>query len=307
MTAAVVAPHIAATDALFLYLQAQIKAAPGFGSSDAVDEWPDPTQDLSLGDARIVIGVTRVGAARGDDRLGAPALQKVTPGVSPAATGRYDFGLVEQDIAVGVWAPTRAMRDDADEVIDNLLNQPFWSTVSPLLTTPTTLPAGAKAGDTRLVPASMSKIFPGATLQIGSGATVDVVRVKDIGPTWFEVYAPLLNAHANTDAVLEVPGRLNEVAAVGVSLRCSSVTSNGVTYPGHLDQIARYDFDQPMHFDDAEDGAGSQRQEWRSVRNGTARIRYCRDLAVAMQVQLQVKSTLTAASSSTTTTKQVFP
>lgn len=261
-------PSAALTDALATYLRTKLQATAGFGDSDVVTDWPEPTLDLRLSATRVIVAVIRAGEPKDDERVGQPVLTRVTPGAAPMATLRYDFGQVDLPMTLGVWAFSKAMRDDADEVLHGLLNQPYWTTVSPLVST--TSPAAIAKGAAAVTPASMANIWPEAMLRVG-GTGGETVRVDSITPTTFT--ATFVAAHAGGATIVEVAARRHN-AENGLSLRA----------PQHWNLVARYDFGAPRSLDDAEGGRGSQRQEWRSISSGTGSLRHVREVSGVLQV-----------------------
>lgn len=268
------APEAALITALADYLRDAITAESDLADSEVVDAWPEPTVDLELGPSRVVVAVIRAGGSESDDRLGPPVVERVTPTTSPQGTVRFDWGQIDQPLTIGVWAHRPALRSDVDDLIQRLLNQPLWNTCPPLAAT--TLGAAiTKAGTQTITPASMDDIWPGCTLEIDSGASLERVIVSDILPTGFR--ATTRKAHAAGVAIVEVEGR-KEFAASGLHLRAELHHSNR----------AHYLFEDGVTtLDDAEGGRGSQRQEWRSIRSGVGSIRYTREVeGVTLQKRL---------------------
>jgi hypothetical protein len=180
------APEAAMLTALVAYLQAKFDATGvnDLGQSHVVDEWPDPSEPLALAQNRVVVAVIRGGNSRGDTRLGGPNVSKVTPGPGATGTVRYEFGTIEQPITLGLWAWRKQLRDDVDLFLGELLNQPMFSTISPVANTTLAL-ATKKLGEQLVTPADMTDVWPGITLEIGTGASLERVVVKDIRPTGF--------------------------------------------------------------------------------------------------------------------------
>jgi hypothetical protein len=260
--------------ALAAYLHDGLRAVPGLGSSECLGRWPQPTVDLKLARDRVVCAVMESGAPKEGTRIGGPIVQRVTPGVAPSAIVRLDWDEVEQDFSIGVWADSDALRDDTDEILHELLNVPYWETCPPVAST-TLAAAVASVGRQVVVPASMSGIWPRTRLSVG--AAVEVVEVEDITPTGF--LATFRSTHASGAALVEVAAR-RELAAEGLFLRCSD----------HLDAVARFDCEGAHPFDDAAQGAGVQRQEFRSVRRGVGSMRHLRDVAAVLQTRLTLRS-----------------
>lgn len=271
-------PEAALIKALADYLRDEITAEADLADSEVVEAWPEPTEDLRLGDTRVVVSVIRAGRSEGDDRLGGPLVERVTPTTSPAGTVRFDLGQVDQPITIGVWAARRQLRDDVDLLIAEKLNRPMWDTIAPRART--TLGAAiTRVGEQLVTPASMDDIWPGCTLLVDSGASLERVVVTDIRATGF--YATMRKKHAAGVALEEVAGR-RETAASGLTLRATD----------HFSNLAQYVFDDGVQvLDDAEGGRNSQRQEWRSLRNGVGSIRWTRSVAnVALQKRLLIET-----------------
>lgn len=264
------APEAALVTALADYLRDAITAEADLADSEVIDAWPEPTVDLELSPTRVVVAVIRAGASEGDDRLGGPVVERVTLGTSPAGTVRYDYGQIEQPITIGVWACRAALRDDVDHLIHGLLNRPLWSTVAPQALT-TLATAITRTGSQVIVPASMDDIWPGCVVQIDTERVV----VSDIRPTGF--VATVRRTHAAGVAIEEIESR-REVAAAGLHLRADL----------HYGARCHYLFDDSVQvLDDAENGRGSTRQEWRSLRPGMGAIRYIREVTgVTLQKRL---------------------
>lgn len=255
--------------ALSTYLQAQLAALGALANSQLVDEWPEPTQDLTLSTTKVVVAVTRAGKPDVDDRIGGPNVQKVTLGTSPLGTVRYEYGSIEQPIAIGLWAQTRALRDDVDLFIQGLLNVPYWTTVSPVAST-TLLTAITKTGLQLVKPAAMTDIWPGILVDVNTGSLKERLLVREIRADGFKASPTKL--HNAGVGIVEVAG-MRETTGEDLYLRC----------PNHYNNIAHFQFeDSPQTMDDAEGGRGSQRQEWRSIRNGIGSIRWSRDIAAVV-------------------------
>lgn len=271
-------PEAALVKALRDYLQAAFAATSDLASSVVVDEWPEPTDPLGLAADKVVVAVSRGGATGGDGRLGGPVVEKVTRITGASGTVRVEYGYLEVPLTIGLWAWRRALRDDVDLLLSEMLNRPMWETIQPVAST--TLAGAVAAGTEQIVSVgSMVDIWPGITLEIGAGTTLERVRVTDVTPHGF-VATPRY-AHAAGEAVVEVPGR-RELAAAGLHLRCSD----------HLSALAHIvtSSEGVQVLDDAEGGRGSQRQEWRSIRNAVGRVRWSRDLTgVALQQHLTLQ------------------
>lgn len=278
MTTRITSPEAAAVSALAAYLKTAITGDSRFALSDVVDQWPEPNPPLELGDTRIIIAISRDGAAKGN-RLGAPPITRVTP-VSPPTTPstavvRTLRASLMFPITLGVWASTRAMRDDADDFIDDLLNQPYWNTVVPLVNTTTT--AAIAAGTQTVVPVSMADLWPGRLLSVDSGANLETVRV--ISTTYSSFVAAFTRPHAPGVQLLELKAR-RQTHDVGLALQC----------PNALNAVASFDIDDPVVLDD---GPMSQRQEWRSVRQGDVQIPHLVELTAMMQQSVALVPTFT--------------
>lgn len=291
------APEAALLTALANYLRDAITAEVDLADSEVIDAWPDPTTDLELTPSRVVVAVIRAGRSETDDRLGGPVVERVTLTTSPAGTVRFDWGEIEQPITIGVWACRAALRDDVDHLIHGLLNRPMWSTIAPrALTTLGT--ATTKLGAQVVTPDSMDDIWPGCVLEIDSGASLERVVVSDIRPTGF--VATLKKLHAAGVTIEEVESR-REVAAAGLHLRADLHHGNRCSYL----------FDDSVQvLDDAENGRGSQRQEWRSLRPGVGSIRYTREVTgVVLQKRLlqEVHVSTAGGEVSDPIERQVFP
>lgn len=279
--------------ALATYLQDALRAEADLADSEVLNEWPEPTTNLRLGDSRVVVSIIRAGASEGDDRLGGPIVERVTPGVSPKGIVRYDAGQIDQPITIGLWASTAARRNDVDLLLRELLNQPMWATIEPIVNT-TLAVAITRTGEQLVTPASMADIWPGCTLQVG---TTERVVVKDIRPTGF--IATFKKKHAAAVTVVEVAGR-RETIATGLHLRCAD----------HFGNIATYLFDDGVAtLDDAEGGRGRQRQEWRSMRNGVGSIRWTREVTAVLQKRLLTETHVSKEGGGVAdpTETQVFP
>lgn len=296
-------PEAALIKALVAYLQTSITTAlnpttglPDLAQSTVVEEWPEPTVDLQLAHNRVVVAVIRAGRSSGDKRLGGPLVEKVTPGVSPTGTVRYEYGQIDQPLTIGLWANRRELRNDVDLLLGELLNRPMWSTISPVAAT-TLSTAITTTGEQLVVPASMVDIWPGITVDIDTGANLERVYVKDIRPTGF--IASVRKKHSAGVAIAEVAGR-RETAAAGLHLRATD----------HFSNLAQYLFDDGAQtLDDVEGGRGSQRQEWRSLRNGVGSLRWSREVTgVVLQKRLfeQVHASTTGGEVANPIVKQVF-
>lgn len=289
------APEAALVTALANYLRTQLQAQSDLAQSDVVEQWPEPTDDLALSQNRVVVAISR-GPAASVERIGGPLLEQVTVGTGATGTARYEYGEISVMLTVGLWAHRRALRDDVDLFLAEVLNRPLYETI-PLVVS-TTLAAPVAKGEQLVTPASMANVAPGCTLQIDTGTAAEVVVVKDVRPTGF--VATLTRAHAGGVPIVEVAGR-NEIAATGLHLVC----------PDHYGNRALFMFeDQPQVLDDAEGGQGSQRQEWRSIRHGSGAIRRSRDFAnVTLQKNLDIAVHATTDGSLVTNppTAPVFP
>lgn len=262
-------------ETLASYLLAQVPAQTGLGASTVVAEWPEPTTDLQLSATGVAIAVIRAGAPRPQERLGPPRISRVIPGTYPACTVRYDMGIVEQPITIGMWAMSRQMRDDADYVIGSLLNKPYWSTVSPIVSTTSSL--ASKKGDTILTPASMTDILPGMILQIDSGGALENVNVDSLTfDQRINLVKPLNFAHAASVALVQVAGR-NVTLEDGLQLRAAN----------YFNAVVRYDFQAPSTMDSP---ARSQLQEWVSLRQGIGMIRRYLEVPGVQQGHLHLSS-----------------
>jgi len=271
------APEAALLSALAAYIQAQFAATSDLAQSAVVEEWPEPTDPLTLAQNRVVVAVIRGGPSRTDERLGGPNVERVTPGTGATGVVRVEAGAIEQPITIGLWAWRRALRDDVDAFLGEILNRPMFDTIAPVANT-TLAVATTKAGEQLVTPASMDDIWPGCTLEVGTGATLERVVVKDIRPTGF--IAPPRYAHAAGETLVEVAGR-KELAAAGLHLRCAD----------HFGNVGRFLFEDGVQtMDDAENGRGSQRQEWRSMRRGIGSLRWTRSISgVVLQRHLDIE------------------
>jgi hypothetical protein len=247
----VVSPTVAMRDALASHLGAGLLASFGLSSSVVLGRWPEPTEDLTLDRAGVVVGLDVSAEPKTGARIGGPFVSRVTLGAeAPAASFRYDYDQIEQELVIGVWASSEPLRDDADEAIGRLLNLPFWSTIEPAADT--TLAAEVFAGRRWVAPASVADIWPGCVLRIDSGGAQEHVTVLEVSPVAF--LAVFRFDHEAGAEVVEVAAR-GEAAAVGLSLRLEN--HHGVT--------AGFRFGEARRLQDA------QRQEWRSVRKGLGR------------------------------------
>ena len=240
------------------YLATQIVLVTGLSASGVVNEWPEPTAHLNLSQTRVVISVSRGGAGKEQNRLGPPVMVKA----NGDGTFVYDCGSLSQPVDIGVWACTKGLRDDVDNIVFGLMNQPRYSTVPVLAST--TLSVGVtKTGIRQLVtPVSMTGISPGVRLKIG---TTDWLNVDSISATGF--YCTPYFTHSAGETVVEVPGTY-ETAASGLSLRVSSSLD---LYAG---AVVNYLCQDGVRTFDA--STTSQMQEWRSLRTGNGRCRLLR-------------------------------
>lgn len=244
----IVSPSVAMRGALAAHLAAGLQVTPGLESSAVLGRWPEPTEDLTLGPARVVVGLEIGAEPKLAGRIGGPYLARVTLGEGTAAEFRYDYDQIEQEIAIGLWASSEALRDEADEAVFDLLNRPFWSTVAPVVDTTTT--ATAEPGERWVTVADLGDVWPGAFLRIDEGGNEETVRVLAVSPVAF--LARFNRSHLAGVGVVEVAAR-NELAASGLHLRLEN----------HHNVIASLRFGEARRLQDA------QRQEWRSVRKGT--------------------------------------
>jgi hypothetical protein len=259
-------PAAAITDALATYLRTELRAVAALADSDVVDTWPEPTEDLALSGTRVVVAILRAGTPEDDRRVGGPRVTGVTPlGGTAHGVVTYDYGQVDLPLTLGLWAWSKGLRDDVDEVLHGLLNRPYWTTVHPIVSTIATGPIAA--GEKTVAPASMAGIWPRTMLRVGG---VETVRVASVTPTTFA--AVFAANHAAGATLVEVPARRRN-AANGLHLRA----------PLHHELVARYDFGSPRTLDDAEGGRGAQRQEWRSICTGTGSIRHVRAVTASLQ------------------------
>lgn len=248
-------------DALATHLLAKVTAVAGLADSAVVSEWPDPRTDLELSQTRVVLAVTRFGKLEGSGQCGRPTVRIVTPTSGVLGTVQYEEDVLSQPLQVAVWAHSQAMRSDVDRIVSDALNAPFWSTVSPIVTT-TLAAAITTTGEQWATPASMAGIFPGTTLQV---STTEWVQVTEVRAGKFR--ATFAKTHAASEALVEVSAR-RQTHDRGLHLRLTDQFS----------QVARYDFEGQQMLDDVEGGAASQRQEWRSTREGVARAVYIREV-----------------------------
>lgn len=287
--------------ALSVHVRARLRAVAGLGASECLDHWPAPTEDLLLKNDRAVVSIVRIGDAK-TTRLGGPVVQRVTPGILPAATIRYDFDQIDQQFRLGVWAMTQAMRDDVDFHVHNALNLPYWTTCPPLANTSLVdarligqkiaSVAIPKPGRYFVRVADMASIWPQGKLEVDAAVADDreTIVVEDITP--FGFLATFRKAHGAGATFAEVAAR-RQYAAEGLSLRCAD----------HYNAVAGFEFGEPRSLDDVEDGKAAQRLEWRSVREGTGSIRHLRDVAGVVQD----KQTLTLQAGTTFSTSDASP
>ncbi len=251
-------PEVTLIETLAAYLQTSLSANAQLSASKVVTEWPEPTTRMQLAPNAVSVAVIRSGqGTKPRDNLGSPKFVQLYPGTYPACTIRYDYGIVEMPIVIGLWAQSRALRDDVDYVIEQLMNQPYWSTVSPVVST-TLATAITTTGMQKIYPASMADIWPGTKLQIDTGANQEVVQVTEIQPTFF--WASPRGTHAASVAMVEVAGRYT-VAESGLSLRA----------PNYFNAVCRYDVFDSMPVTDGSES--SQLQEWMSMRTGVGKVR----------------------------------
>lgn len=189
--------------------------------------------------------------------MGAPVTDRATLGVAPAGLIFVDYDELEVPITLGVYAVSKAMRDDAVYMLQNIINQPRSATITPVVST--TLPAIVKLGVQTVVPASSANIWPGMQLLVDVGANTEIVEVIELYTDRFT--ANFTRLHAAAAPAVETAGLLQPIGAIGLYLRC----------PLHFNTQARYDFDNPRTPDS--DG-GSQSQEWKATMNGMLRVSY---------------------------------
>lgn len=266
-------PSAAMRIALATYLKAKIIAVTGLAQSEVLGHWPEPLEDLKLSRSRVVLSVIQAGAAKSGSRLGVPVLSRITPGAGTSATFRYNYDEVAQPLSIGVWAATERMRDEVDSLVSDWLNRSFWSTIAPLVST--TAPDAIAKGVRDVAPASMADIWPGTKLLVDANASAEYVDVASVTATTFR--ATFTKAHAAGVALVEVPG-YRATAANGLNLRLTE----------HRNVIAFFDFDEPQNLDS---GANVQRQEWRSLRNGTGRAPYVSDVTATARQSTTVGGT----------------
>lgn len=284
-------PTSAMHEALAAHLRAQLRAVSGLGDSDVLTYFPAGTQDLELGDTRVVCAVERAGEPR-TTRLGGPRAHRVIPGVLPAGTIRYDYDVVEQDFTVALYAPTQAMRDEGSELVFRALNMPFWSTVPPIVSTAiasaqrkgaaasSSVPAPGRYFVTISDAAQLLDVWEGTMLAVDDAtpAAREVISVDKVTP--FGFWATFAKAHGAAATLLEVAAR-HRNAELGLSLRC----------PLHYNGVARFVFGEPKTIDDAEAGRAAGRQEWRSLRDGVGKLRHLREIAGVVQDGLAIAGT----------------
>jgi hypothetical protein len=266
-------------EALSAYLAEQVTLATSIDTDSIVEQrWPEPTEDLQIGHgppAKIRVGITRIGAARGGNRIGGPVLSRLDVAASPAAVARFDFDEVSQDFAIGVWSPSQRIRDEMDEIVSGWLSQPFWTTVSPLVATTLTSNV-TKAGKQKVSVATMKDVWYRTKLQIGTGGGAEVVEVLDLaierGQLTF--VAAFRKTHSSGAAVVEVPARRDYAgsAANAISLRV----------PLHFNAIALFDFEEPSSLDEER----GQRQEWTSIRQGVGTMRHIANFPAVVQATI---------------------
>ena len=195
-------PTAAMRAALAAYLTTYL-VQHGLPDAECMERWPDANQPLKLSPTRVVLSVVLVGAPR-TTRIGGPVVNRVMPGAMPAATIRWDWDQQDQDLMLGLWAETGALRDDADELLHAALNRPYWDTCPPVVNTtlrqvaPVSGPGVASyvvpaPGRYMVTPASMADIWQGTLLQVDTGDRREVVRVEAITP--FGFVATFANAH----------------------------------------------------------------------------------------------------------------
>lgn len=261
-----VSPSVALRDALAAYLAAKLPLVAGLEDSTVRTTWVEPQDDLVLGPTAVVVSVIQAGEPRVSAELGPPRVSRV----KPDDVFRYVYRYVDQDLTIGVWAHSEAMRDDADEVIFRLLSVPYWQTVTPRVSTTSTL--AIPVGDSVITPASMSDVWPGTRLRVDTGAGVEeYVDVLEIGVDRFR--ARFRRAHAAGCALVEVPAR-REIAAGHVSLRLAT----------HYDVVGSFVAEEARPLDT---GATVQRQEWQSIRTVVASAPHVREIS---QVRIRTRT-----------------
>lgn len=296
-------PTGAMHEALGAYLDIQIKAVAGIGSSECLKQWPTPTYALKLAKNRVVLALIRVGEPAKKTRIGGPVQARITPSTAPNATARYDWDQVEQGYSLGMWAMSQGLRDDVDQELHRILNRAYWDTVTSIVTAnlavvsyqaidvrgrPTgfIVPKLEAPGRVRVYAADLTGILPGTILKFTSArvieteiATVDGLAIDGLGRGCFDVTLAQTKTAAVTLA--EVPARFRR-ASEGLCIRL----------PRHFNGVARFDFDEPMSLDDMHDGGNAQTAEWRGVRSGIGATRHYTEQQIALQQRLNVTRTV---------------
>jgi len=272
-------PIAAMHEALAIYLRTAIRAVSGLGDSECLKKWPQATEDLKLSPTRIVVGITRAGAPT-STRIGRPKPTKIDA-LAATKTARYVHDQLDQSLTLGLWAMSPVMRDEADQVLRDALNVPYWTTCPPTVSTYCTAitpidkrgrPTGPSAttmptaGRYLIAPASLDDVWHETRLRVGGSQvgtsidadpTTETVRVEELTPFGFIVTTR--RAHTLTQPQLrEVVARQERIAR-GLSLRCSL----------HHNAPARFMFEEPQCLDN---DMNSQTQQWRSVRSGVGSI-----------------------------------
>jgi hypothetical protein len=281
-------------EALAVHLQTQIAGIAALSASVCERKWPQGNVPLKLTRNRVVMAVTLAGEGV-KTRIGGPVLHRVTPGVAPAGVGRFDWDQLDQPLMVGLWAMNEEIRSEVDEKIHAALNMPFWTTCPPTfastLATAQPMERRGIAGAARYVAigaaaatipaaglylvapaAGLLSVWPRTRIEVDAAiaASREVIDVEEITP--FGFIAEFKTAHGAAATLAEVKAR-RRTQEEGLTLRCAQ----------HLNTPASFAFEEPQWLDDAEDGAGSQRNEWRSVRQGRGIIRHLRDASVVLR------------------------